>query len=71
MDSSVGGGGWNSSGGGGSGGGMDGMNVTCASFASPLFFQINFLIKSLQKKNYKQYVAELNAVSPRREKEWG
>ena len=32
------------------------------SFASPLFWQINYLVKNLNKKNFKSNVAELNQV---------
>ena len=32
------------------------------SFASPLFWQINYLVKNLSKKNFKSNVAELNQV---------
>lgn len=33
------------------------------SFASPLFWQIHYLVTNLSKKNFKTNVAELNQVS--------
>jgi len=38
------------------------VRLSSTSFASPLFYQISFLIKNLIKKNYKQTVSELNQV---------
>lgn len=35
------------------------------SFASPLFWQIHYLVTNLSKKNFKTNVAELNQVSAR------
>lgn len=43
------------------------------SFASPLFWQIHYLVTNLSKKNFKTNVAELNQVSAHsgREKDLG
>ena len=41
---------------------FDRLRLSSTSFASPMFYQIAFLIKNINKKTYKQTVSELNQV---------